>query len=465
MTTRFKTSSRFGLKGVVVIAFGFGLAACNMTAPSIDGTSTPVATLSPSEAVALRLEVSPEAAARLNASGISASSFGRSVKDAVAAHPELARAQYSIVAGEASRDGAGAYIRPQVSVGAEAIAATSGSGISTSATPVFRVSQLLYDGGAGHYGTVAADERVAAARANYAQTASALAFRAVEAKIAYWNASQLSRVASERLSVINHFIEQVEERLASGVGTESEITLGRSRLASARARRIEVQQQLAIARADHTEIFGVPPGSGGGLPPVAPVTNSTGSPRLVSLDFTVNSALFALEQARAQRMPGISLGLSARPPGALSGGVRAELGVNYALSSGGARAAAIREAEATLNAIRAEREGVSRQIGRSVATARSGTRAARERVTAARLSVEANSDALTSITDQFAIGRSDLTSVLDAQRDRSAAQESLIIARSEQVRQSYLALSITGEILPLFGVQIPALGADLAAAE
>jgi len=118
-----------------------------------------------------------------------------------------------------------------------------------------------------------------------------------------------------------------------------------------------------------------------------------------------------------------------------------------------------------LNAIRAEREGVSRQIGRSVATARSGTRAARERVTAARLSVEANSDALTSITDQFAIGRSDLTSVLDAQRDRSAAQESLIIARSEQVRQSYLALSITGEILPLFGVEIPALGADLAATE
>ena len=434
---------------------------CTLSGPD----ASPDGALPPAEAVVLRLSTPAEVDTRLKASGIAVTGFGSEVREAVQYHPDIERGQFLIAAGQADREGNASVYRPQVSLGAEALANSSGGGVTTSAAPVLRVSQLVFDGGAGRYAARASEERVAATQADFAVAASEVAFRAVDAKISLWRARQLDRVATERLTEIDRFLAQAEQRLNAGVGTESELTLGRSRLADARARQIEVSQMLAVARADHTEVFGGPSTAIAGLPPIAPRTSGLGSPRLVAMDFAVNAAIYNLEQVRAQRLPGISAGLSARPDSAPQGGLRAELGVSYALSSGGARAAAVREAEALLNATRAERDGLVRQIGRAASNARSASQASGQRVSAARLSVQAAEAALATAKEQFSIGRSDLTVALDAQRDLSQARESLVIAQAEQVRQSYLALSITGEILPLFDIPLPLGPSDLTDAE
>lgn len=409
--------------------------------------------LSPDTAAAQLLTPSTEARATLAASGIAASRFGRTIRTAVLTHPDFRAGRSRIATSQARRDGAQTAFSPQVSLGLDAVSAESSA--STMVAPVLILSQLVYDGGAAHRGEEAAQERVAQTTADFAATISAVALGAVQAKVDVWRTRQLRARATENLQAIEGYIDQINDRLQAGAGTEAERVFGESRRALARARLIEATQAQDRAEAEFVELLGVDSPRTLRLPPVAPPTNGQGSPQLVSLDFAINAGLLELERERASYRPSVSVVLTARPSsdrGNLAADLRAQLGVNIALSDGGQRKAAVREAEAIVGTLQAQRASLSRQIARALAVARSDQRAIHQRVEAANLSIEASTAALAATQDQFAIGRREINALLDAQRDLVTAQESSVNAQADRVLQGYAILGMTGEILDLFGI-------------
>jgi len=116
------------------------------------------------------------------------------------------------------------------------------------------------NGGAGHYGNGRSRDTGFAARAPQnlrPQTASALAFRAEAGKDRVLECQPANRVRSEPDFVGHKSLHRAGSKndWASGVGTESEITLGRSAWQCIAHAASKCNSQLASQRADHTEIY------------------------------------------------------------------------------------------------------------------------------------------------------------------------------------------------------------------
>ncbi|MFU8899337.1 MAG: TolC family protein, partial [Roseinatronobacter sp.] len=133
----------------------------------------------------------------------------------------------------------------------------------------------------------------------------------------------------------------------------------------------------------------------------------------------------------------------------------ANLDVVYDPGAPGSQQARIRAAEAQLDAVRAEREGLARDIARALADLRSDQRAGAARVAAAREAVTANRATVDASREEFSIGRRSLLGLLDAQRDLFEANETLIAAEREVALSGYAALALTGDILDAFAISLP----------
>jgi outer membrane protein TolC len=142
------------------------------------------------------------------------------------------------------------------------------------------------------------------------------------------------------------------------------------------------------------------------------------------------------------------------------GGSSANLDVVYDPGAPGSHQARIRAAEAQLDAVRAEREGLAREITRALADLRSDQRAGAARVAAAREAVTANRATVEASREEFSIGRRSLLGLLDAQRDLFEANETLIAAEREVALSGYAALALTGDILDVFAIKLPSPTGD-----
>ena len=392
----------------------------------------------------------------------SGSELGRAVRQAVARHPDVASAQSAVAIGSAQESAAlGAY-RPQVAIGAEASATADTNGAtSTNFGPVLRLSKLVYDGAAARFSGYAAGERTAGRRVEVVGQQAAVALSAVQVRIAVWRAEQLRWVARDDLAAQDALLLQITERLDAGAGTQSDLITAQSRQASARSQLIEAETRLENARSDHVHIFATPAPNGAGAPPKPPSTSLKTSPQLVAMDFQINAASFDLNVAQAGQAPAVTLGVAARPntsSGGLSAQLSASLGVEYTFDTAGQREAAVAEAEARLASLNSDRASLERDLSRAIRSARGEIAAGSERLTAAKLLVEATQANLEGAREQFSIGRKRLIELLDAQREYSNARSALIIAQAADLEQRYALLGITGEILPLFGVPLMIIG-------
>lgn len=107
-----------------------------------------------------------------------------------------------------------------------------------------------------------------------------------------------------------------------------------------------------------------------------------------------------------------------------------------------------------------ERDLLIREIGRELEFIRSDQKAGAERLRAARIAAKANADSVAAAQEQFTIGRRSLIEILDAQRDYVGAQERLILAEQNFFLTNYAALSLTGDILDVFGIALSDWGKE-----
>ena len=413
----------------------------------------------PEDASAAPAEDSAEAprnAPRVSAE-LAQTPFGRAIAQAVRTSPDRTAAGARVQEAEADLQAESGAFLPQVSLGAEATTTLAGT---SQATPLLRVRQLIYDGGASAGRRSAAQARVVQSQSDRLSTLASTTYETVETYHDLRSARQRLDLARRNEATHRRFLEQVEDRAAAGAGAGPDVLTARSRLANATTRAVEAQARVDRAISAYQRAFGEAPPASIGAAPTAPRLPEgsdaeiiDASPRLRSLQASITAAEADLATARAGRRPAVSLGATGRRgvgerrvDGSLS------LEVDYDLGTQGRQAAAIRAAEARLQTLEAERDSLTRDIASALADLRADQRAGAARLSAARDAVRANEESVEAAREQFSIGRQSLAGLLDAQRDLFEASESLIAAERELALTGYAALSLTGDILDAFGI-------------
>lgn len=392
--------------------------------------------------------------------------FGGRVAAAVQSSPRLSAASARILAASAEEDGESGAFMPQVSLGAQAETSVTGGGGAT-ATPLLRVSQLVYDGGSSASRRTAARARVFQSRGARIEEAAAIALQAVEIYHDLRAARERRALAQRNQQLHAEFLAQTEDRAAAGASARSEVLTARSRLADATSRAVESQSRLDRAEAAFREVFGAPPPGNLPPPPAAPALPDgpeermiMNSPRLRSMAASIKAAEADLAAAQAARYPSLSVSATGSRPRGGSTDVGLGLSLDYDLGLQGRQQAAIKAAQARLQTLEAERAGLVREIRRALEDVRSDRRAGAARLAAAREAVSANEAAAAAAREQFSIGRQSLAGLLDAQRDLFQAGEARIAAEREQALTGYAALSLTGDILDVFAITLPPVDED-----
>ncbi|MGY6704513.1 TolC family protein [Roseinatronobacter sp.] len=407
--------------------------------------------------IELRPDHAPQQAQRTQS--LASTSFGQTVADAVRSYPTLAAGSARIRAAEAQLEGESGAFLPQVSIGAETGMRHAGNTRATRSSPVLEIRQLVFDGGQSSQRTEAARARIAQSANDRMAQAAAVTLNAVEAWHEVLHHRALVDLAARNMRLHTEFLGQTQDRVGAGAGAETDLLTARSRLADAEARQITAQSKLDRAEAEFRQIFGRSPGALS-QPASAPTLPGTAesiaidSPRLRSVDASIRAAQAELQAARAGNLPNVGLGVTGR-----STNGRADIGANlslqYDLATGGRRKAAIRTAEARVMELEAERDDLNRQITRALDFVQSDQRAGAHRLRAARQARTANEANVGAVRDQFGIGRRSITELLDAQRDFIRSSEGVLEAELDLALSGYLALSLTGDILDVFGIHLP----------
>jgi len=391
-------------------------------------------------------------------SDLTQSEFGKRVRAAVQTSPNLAQSNTRLDVAQANKLAAKGEFLPQVSLGLNARSERIVSDLAD-VSPYLRVSQLVYDGGAATGSLTAARARVLESRGDQLQTAAATALAAIETYVLVLDRRELRDIAHRNVLVHEDVARQIEQRASGGAGSNADVLTAQSRTADARTRLADAKAQVDRAEARYREVFGVPPGS---LPPAvaAPDLKRSDaqivmdSPQVRRVDATLLAAKADQVAAMARRNPEVRVSAFANQDRARDANFGVDLAVNYELDSTGQRRAAIAAADAQVRQAQAQREQLIREIGRELGFIRSDQKAGAERLREAQVAVRANAASVEAARAQFSIGRRSLIEILDAQRDNVNAQERLILAQQNYFLTNYAALSLTGDILDLLGIDL-----------
>ncbi|MFB9150070.1 TolC family protein [Roseovarius ramblicola] len=392
--------------------------------------------------------------------GLATDPFGLAIARAVVTNPDLARNAADIRAARANQKAVDGAFRPDLNVGISAESRLVGSDSDSNTSPFLRVSQLVYDAGAAHADQTGAEARVLESRARQLEVASSVALETVETYQRLITSRRLLDLANENLRVLRGFDRQIRERVRSGAGSTADSLTARSRVADAETRRVDAQARLDRAEAAFRRLFQEPPGN---LPrpvtaPPLPADETDvleQSPRLRSVTAALRAAEADLSAARARRLPALELGATGRRDSGGGADVGLDLTLNYSLDTRGELRAAIDAAEARLDATRAERDMLLRDVREALAFVRADQVAGDARVIAARKAADTNAQSVDTAREQFSIGRRSMVDLLDSQRDYVRAEETLILAEEERFLTDYAALALTGDIIDVFAIPLP----------
>lgn len=390
-------------------------------------------------------------------------SFGQRVKQAVENNPSLAESESRYKRANATEEAARGAFLPQVNLGLSARSQRSDSDLANF-TPYVRISQLVYDGGVASSELTAAKARVLESRGDQLQTGSAIALAAIEAYVSVLSRREIFDISVRNVEVHEDILHQITERSSLGAGSTADVMAARSRMADAQTRLADARARIDRAEAQFRDIFGQQAGDLS-KPAKAPKLTRTdteivvNSPQVRRADAALLAAKADLTAALARRRPGVELAAFADRDDDDDTDFGIDLSVNYELDSTGQRRASISAAEARVSEAEFARETLIRDIRRELDFIRSDQQAGAKRLQAAKIAAKANEDSVEAARAQFTIGRRSLIEILDAQRDYVNAQERLILADQNFFLTNYAALSLTGDILDLLGLEVVTQGA------
>lgn len=390
--------------------------------------------------------------------------FARAVKDAVLDLPALTEQRARLRNSSVRRDIVASDLRPKLTSSLSANQDLLNENGMTSTNARLTLRQLLFDGSATRNRIAIAEVNETQARFEMLSLASSLSNTVAMLGLEIWRQNQLVTLAQENLDAHQSFLNQTEERVESGVIPESDLFSARSRLADAQSRIVRARSAASGARASYAAFVGKSP------PPIKLPISPGSIPQEVARERIASSSqmqelrlrLLVAERRRdvvlAERYPGVFVEMSGVRSGLMSDNadsrVLAGLSVDQSIFSGGAQRAREIEAQSDIEVVRRSIEQAERQLLSQLETALTARQSAILEAKAAADSIRFNAAALSAVQEQFAIGRSGITDILDAQRDLTDAKTSQLSIKANQIAAELNILELTGDLAKEFGIEL-----------
>ena len=389
-----------------------------------------------------------------------AMSLPEAISQAERRNPTLARSRAEAEAAEARLSQARAGRLPTVALSGESGWGTTNLGGffgfgRSNVSPrgaALEIRQPVFAGGAI---TAAIDRARDGREAAFAQAAGAkalLSAQVAEAYVTVLSADQLSALSHAEARRLDEIARQAALKFKDGETPRTDLDQARARLAGAQADLARAIGDVARARAHFIEVVGAEPDA---LEPlsVAPPAPETldaalasaeqSSPTLLAAEAAMRAANAGIRYAQAGRLPTLALAASANTtrdqffPGYRADGATVGVQGHWTLFSGGLVSGQITEARAEARAAQAALDSARAQVREAVVGAWQDVQTARAVVRAACEQAAASESALESVRNEVRVGQKPTVELLNAEREALAAQDALVIARGEQVVDSY----------------------------
>ncbi len=343
---------------------------------------------------------------------------------------------------------------------------TLGTGVSSSSSTMpaaagLTLSQPLWRGGATEAETVAAENRVFAARANLVAVEQQVL---LETAIAYTTVVRDQSVVGLSINneqVLERQLQATRDRFEVGEVTRTDVAQAEARLADAAAERIRAEGNLEVSRADYQRSVGSLPGELSfpdleallSLPATeeeALAFAAQSNPNIISAGFGERAALFDISAAAAVLMPQVSLdGALQRswdPNSFFEESDTAQITANVSvpLYQSGAEYSRVRELRQTAVQRRRQLDDARRAVREAAEQAWEELNAAQAGIRALESSVNANEIALEGVRQEADVGARTVLDVLDAEQELFEARVALVRAESTAAEAIFRLTEVGG---------------------
>lgn len=334
---------------------------------------------------------------------------------------------------------------------------------------VVTLSQLLLDFGASSERVRAAD---LSAEAAFWQSQSSVEEEVLYAVNAYLDVARLTaqrQLAEHNLEQHQRIFEDVSLRREAGAGSRADVLRAQSRLSDAESRLVTLEGELARAINVYQEAFFTTPDVLA-LPQGAALLSDANADRLLDRALAQNAALRSqtltseasdaeAQATRNARLPSLSVAVEGRQFDVndfneSDNDVALLFNVDYTPYSGGATSSRVAQAVERQQQSQYEQQALRRELEREVRSAYTDTRTRRAELEAQTATLAAEEEALLAYRDQFAVGRSSINDLLDAQRDLFQTALELINRRVRWEQAAFQQLAVTGELLDVMEIHL-----------
>ncbi len=307
-----------------------------------------------------------------------------------------------------------------------------------------------------------AESQVRGSRETLRNTEQSVMLNGVTAYMNVIQAIALLDLQNQSLAAFQQELRATRDRFNVGEVTRTDVAQAEARVADAQYQVSQAVANLSTAKANYRQVIGVEPGKlttprpiEGTLPPSVDKVIATGlsnHPAVKASEFAVDAAMFQVKVAEGGLAPNLSL------QGQLSqsydqnfsvdsqSGAAVTLNLSVPIYQGGVEYANIRQAKELLTQARIEVD-VNRDTIRAQAVQYWGAlQAAKAQIQAAQASVAANTLALEGVREEWRVGQRTTTDVLNAQRDLTNSQSSLVVAQRDRVVAAYALVSTVGRL-------------------
>ncbi len=360
--------------------------------------------------------------------------------------------------------------RPTLGVSASAtyneVRTPNGGGIdeSNSATAGLSLTQPLWTGGRVASAVSAAEAEVLAGRESLRRVEAEVLAGVITAYVDVRRDQEALRIRRDNVQVLSRQLDESNARFEVGEITRTDVAQSQARLAAAEAQLRSAEAQLAISRAGYAAVVGQNPGSLEAEPPLASILPSTvdqayeaaerDNPQVRQALYNAQAAEARVAAARAERMPNLSLtgnvgwtGL-AEPfePSDYSRAVTGRATVTVPLFTGGLTNSRVRAARERETAAELTVEQTRRSALQSVTQAWSQLLAARANIGSTEEQVRAARIAAEGVRQEQQVGLRTTIDVLNAEQELRAAELAQINARRDEYVAATLVLAAVGRL-------------------
>lgn len=329
------------------------------------------------------------------------------------------------------------------------------------AQAALEVRQNIWRGGRTVADTDRAKATVQAQRGLLFSTEQDVLLRAATAYMDVWRDEAILRLAINNEEVLEQQLDASNARFEVGEITRTDVSQSESRVALARANRVQAEGNLRISRAIFEELIGQPPVNVQAPPSLRGLPQSersaaeqarTENPAVVAAAFLYRAAGYQVRTVTGELLPQVSVAgrlaasdeVVSSSTSEQSASVVAE--VTVPLYQAGAVSSRVRQAKQIEGQRRQQLDEAKRNAEQRAVSAWEALQSAQAQIESFESQVRANEIALEGVRQEYSVGVRTTLDVLDAEQEFFDSQVNLVGAQRDEIVAGFQLLSAVGRM-------------------